>query len=273
MSDRSDQHSWYSTLCLLEKHKIAAVESGDPSSAAAQERADREFRDTLRRALNNHLADCFPSWFATIGRQEKRFERGYGLFLRQLNHSLQLPRQPAWLQQVHGCDVCIADACDSIPEADASFSNRPGIVCAVLTADCLPILLCSSDGEQVAAIHAGWRGLHAGILSATLAKMQSPAEDILVSLGPAIGPEAFEVGQDVYDAFVSNNDANSQAFITMDATHYLCDIYKLARIELSAAGVKSIAGGVHCSFNEAPLFYSYRRQSSTGRMASLIWIG
>ena len=125
----------------------------------------------------------------------------------------------------------------------------------------------------MAVAHAGWRGLHAGILSATLAKMQSPAEDVLVSLGPAIGPEAFEVGQDVYDAFVSKNSANNQAFVATDHTHYLCDLYQLARIELSASGVKSIAGGSHCSFNEASLFYSYRRQSTTGRMASLIWLG
>ena len=103
--------------------------------------------------------------------------------------------------------------------------------------------------------------------------MKSHAEDILVSLGPAIGPEAFEVGREVYDAFASKNSANSQAFTTTDDTHYLCDIYQLARIELSASGVKSIAGGSHCSFSEPSLFYSYRRENSTGRMASLIWLG
>ena len=194
---------------------------------------------------------------------------------KKLSIDLNLPAEPVWLDQVHSNRVIKADqvAAGELPQADASVASGGGVVCAVLTADCLPVFFCNRQGTEVGVAHAGWRGLHAGILSATLAKMQSPAEDILVSLGPAIGPEAFEVGQDVYDAFVSNNDANSQAFITMDETHYLCDIYKLARIELSAAGVKSVAGGAHCSFNEAPLFYSYRRHSSTGHMASLIWIG
>jgi len=193
---------------------------------------------------------------------------------KKLSTDLCLPAEPVWLDQVHSNQVVRADEITSaeIPKADASFTSCQGVVCAVLTADCLPVFFCNRQGSEVAVAHAGWRGLHAGVLSATLAKMRSPAEDVLVSLGPAIGPEAFEVGEDVYDAFVSKNTANSQAFVTMDDNHYLCDIYQLARIELSAAGVKSIAGGSHCSFSEAGLFYSYRRQNSTGRMASLIWI-
>jgi len=193
---------------------------------------------------------------------------------KKLLTDLKLPAEPAWLDQVHSNQVVRADEITSaeIPQADASFTSCQGVVCAVLTADCLPVFFCNRQGSEVAVAHAGWRGLHAGILSATLAKMQSPAEDVLVSLGPAIGAEAFEVGQEVYDAFVSKNTANSRAFVDTDDSHYLCDIYQLARIELSAAGVKSISGGSHCSFSEVPLFYSYRRQNTTGRMASLIWI-
>jgi len=194
---------------------------------------------------------------------------------KKLSTELRLPAEPVWLDQVHSNKVVRADLVTpaEIPQADASVTSSQGVVCAVLTADCLPVFFCNKQGTEVAVAHAGWRGLHAGILSATLAKMRSHAEDVLVSLGPAIGPEAFEVGREVYDAFASKNSANSQAFTTTDDTHYLCDIYQLARIELSASGVKSIAGGNHCSFSEASLFYSYRRENSTGRMASLIWLG
>ena len=194
---------------------------------------------------------------------------------KKLSSDLSLPAEPVWLDQVHSNQVVRADRAKpvEIPRADASVTSSQGVVCAVLTADCLPVFFCNRQGSEVAVAHAGWRGLHAGILSATLAKMQSPAGDVLVSLGPAIGPQAFEVGQDVYDAFLSKNSANHQAFVATDDTHYLCDIYRLARIELSASGVTSIAGGNHCSYAEAGLFYSYRRQSTTGRMASLIWLG
>jgi len=194
---------------------------------------------------------------------------------KKLSSELKLPAEPAWLEQVHSNRVVQADriVAGELPRADASVASAKGVVCAVLTADCLPVFFCNKQGSEVAVAHAGWRGLHAGILGATLAKMRSPAEDVLVSLGPAIGPQAFEVGLDVYEAFVSKNRANRQAFVATDDTHYLCDIYRLARIELTESGVRSIAGGSHCSFSETPLFYSYRRQNSTGRMASLIWIG
>jgi YfiH family protein len=141
----------------------------------------------------------------------------------------------------------------------------------VLTADCLPVFFCSRDGSEVAVAHAGWRGLHDGILSNTLAAMKSAAGDVLVSLGPAIGARAFEVGIEVYDVFVGKDPVNSTAFVATDKDHYLCDIYQLARNELSAIGVAGIAGGDYCTFNESERFYSYRRQKNTGRMASLIW--
>jgi YfiH family protein len=197
----------------------------------------------------------------------------------RLVEDLRLPSEPVWLDQVHSNKVVNADelaAADhsagvsAIP-ADASVSRTKDIVCAVLTADCLPVFFSNSDGTEVAVAHAGWRGLHDGILSNTIKAMKSSADDILVSLGPAIGPQAFEVGIEVYDAFVSKNQQNSSAFVSTDKQHYLCDIYQLARLELSAIGVESIAGGDYCTYNDANRFYSYRRQKNTGRMASLIW--
>lgn len=197
----------------------------------------------------------------------------------KLVEDLQLPSEPVWLDQVHSNKVADADelsitaAVDIIPvQADASVSRTKGVVCAVLTADCLPAFFCNRNGSEVAVAHAGWRGLHNGILSNTLAAMKSAAADVVVNLGPAIGPQAFEVGAEVYDAFVKKDSKNIAAFVTSDKDHYLCDIYQLARIELSAAGVHSISGGECCTFNESKRFYSYRRMSNTGRMASLIWL-
>lgn len=198
----------------------------------------------------------------------------------KLVEDLQLPSEPVWLDQVHSNKVICADefavadsAAKVLPvQADASISGAKGVVCAVLTADCLPVFFCNSEGTEVAVAHAGWRGLHDGILSNTLAVMKSAVDDILVNLGPAIGAKAFEVGTEVYDAFVDKNKINSSAFVSTDKDHYLCDIYELARIELSAIGVAGISGGGYCTFNERHRFYSYRRHKNTGRMASLIWV-
>ena len=196
----------------------------------------------------------------------------------KLVEDLDLPSEPVWLDQVHSNKVHVAQRYDAKTgagmhpvQADASVTRMSGVVCAVLTADCLPVFFRNRDGNEVAVAHAGWRGLHDGIISNTLAAMHSSVEDIMVNLGPAIGPQAFEVGLDVYDAFVSKNLQNSSAFIATDKKHYLCDIYQLARIELSAAGVSVFSGGDYCTFNDSEHFYSYRRHSRTGRMASLIW--
>ena len=196
----------------------------------------------------------------------------------KLVEELTLPSEPVWLDQVHSNKVFVTEQSNSVVaaamspvQADASVTRKDGVVCAVLTADCLPVFFSNREGTEVAVAHAGWRGLHGGILSNTLAAMRSAATDVVVSLGPAIGPQAFEVGVDVYDAFVSKNKKNSLAFIATDEDHYLCDIYQLARIELSAIGVTGISGGGNCTFNDSNRFYSYRRNSTTGRMASLIW--
>jgi YfiH family protein len=196
----------------------------------------------------------------------------------KLVDDLDLPSEPVWLDQVHSNKVHLARHYKSAVEAemypvqaDASVTRTSGVVCAVLTADCLPVFFTNRDGTEVAVAHAGWRGLHDGIISNTIESMHSPITDVVVSLGPAIGPQAFEVGIDVYDAFVSKNQQNISAFIATDKNHYLCDIYQLARIELSAAGVSGYSGGDYCTFNDSERFYSYRRHSRTGRMASLIW--
>jgi hypothetical protein len=150
---------------------------------------------------------------------------------------------------------------------------RTAQVCAVLTADCLPVLLCDRAGSVVAAAHAGWRGLADGVLEATVAAMQVPPEGILAWMGAAIGPQAFEVGDEVRQAFVAQHAEASVAFVLQPTPgKWLADIYQLARIRLKHAGVQAIYGGGRCTFNEADSFYSYRRDGVTGRMAALIWL-
>lgn len=190
-----------------------------------------------------------------------------------LRDRLQLPSEPVWLSQVHGRSMLQADTVGIDAEADGSWCDSAATVCAVLTADCLPLLICDRAGSRVAAIHAGWRGLHRGIISAAVETLSTPARDLLVWFGPAIGADVFEVGQDVYEAFVRKNPVNSSAFRPRDATHWLCDIYALARIELQALGVESVYGGDFCTWSDPDRFYSYRRDGITGRMASLIWLG
>lgn len=185
---------------------------------------------------------------------------------------LGLPGMPLWLNQVHG--ITVVDAAHAAPgcAADASFTCEPGVVCAVLTADCLPLLLCDKVGSAVAAVHAGWRGLAAGVIEATLTAMQVPSEDIMVWLGPAIGPRAFEVGSEVREAFTSHDPAAVEAFHPSPAGRWLADIYQLARLRLARQGVMAVYGGERCTYTEAQYFYSYRREGVTGRMASLIWM-
>lgn len=179
--------------------------------------------------------------------------------------------QPAWLRQVHG--VVVADADPSrVAEADASFTQTPGVACTIMTADCLPALFCDRAGTRVAAAHGGWRGLAAGIIEATVERMGVPASEILVWLGPAIGPEAFEVGPEVREAFILTHPETIEAFIpSPNAGKFMADIYALARLRLAACGVTAVYGGGFDTVND-PRFYSYRRSARTGRFASLVWI-
>lgn len=182
-----------------------------------------------------------------------------------------LPAEPTWLNQIHGTQIIRADTASGVPDADASFTRKTNTVCAVLTADCLPVLFCSRDGSVVAAAHAGWRGLAAGVLEATVAAMQVPPAKVIAWLGAAIGPDAFEVGPEVRDTFIASHPQSSAAF-KPHQQKWLADIYALARIRLNACGVSAIHGGGLCTYTDAARFYSYRRDGVTGRMATLIWL-
>lgn len=189
----------------------------------------------------------------------------------RLRLTSSLDVQPAWLRQVHGVVVADADPSQVI-EADASFTSTPGIACTIMTADCLPALFCDRAGTRVAAAHGGWRGVAAGILEATVERMAVPASEILVWLGPAIGPQAFEVGPEVREAFIGSHPETIEAFIpSRNAGKFMADIYALARLRLAACGVTAVYGGGFCTVND-PRFYSYRRSARTGRFASLVWI-
>ncbi|MGE7994108.1 peptidoglycan editing factor PgeF [Pseudomonas sp. NPDC089554] len=180
--------------------------------------------------------------------------------------------RPAWLKQVHGLDVADADP-SHVAEADASWTDQPGIACAVMTADCLPVLFCDRAGTRVAAAHAGWRGLAGGVLEATLERLALAPEDVLVWLGPAIGPQAFEVGLEVREAFTAQHPEAATAFVPGERPgKVMADIYALARIRLAARGVTAIYGGGFCTVSD-PRFFSYRRTPQGGRFASLVWLG
>lgn len=186
-----------------------------------------------------------------------------------------LPAEPLWLNQVHGIRCVRAEGAVAGIEADAVTARSPGRVCAVLTADCLPVLLCDEVGSVVAAAHAGWRGLAAGVLESTVAEMAVPGKQLLAWLGPAIGPAAFEVGDDVVAAFTANDAGAATAFKAKENGKWHCDLYALARRRLKALGLTRISGGGLCTYSDGERFYSYRRDGNShasGRMASLVWI-
>lgn len=190
----------------------------------------------------------------------------------RLRTVLALPAQPIWLKQVHGITVVNAAQVGIGTESDGAFTAQPGVVCAVLTADCLPVLLCNRQGTKIAALHAGWRGLAAGVIESGVQAVNEPGNELLAWLGPAIGPAKFEVGAEVRAAFVQHDPQAASAFrITRDGK-YLADIYALARLRLQKIGVVSVYGGGFCTVTDSGRFFSYRRDGVTGRMATLIWI-
>lgn len=183
----------------------------------------------------------------------------------------QLGCTPAWLEQVHGVAVVEAQP-TAVAVADASWSRTPGVACSIMSADCLPVLFADRAGSCVAAAHAGWRSLVGGVLENTLAAMQIEPEQVVVWLGPAIGPKVYEVGPEVREAFVTQHAQAESAFVpSARAGHWLADLYLLARIRLAAAGVQAVYGGGFCTLTDQR-FYSYRRNAVTGRMASLVWL-
>jgi YfiH family protein len=191
---------------------------------------------------------------------------------RRLREALALPAEPVWLDQVHGVRVLDLDADTDDRRADAALTRREGVVCAVLTADCLPVLLCDRQGSLVAAAHAGWRGLRAGVLEATVAATGLPGGRLMAWLGPGIGPGRFEVGPEVREAFLGLDPGAEDCFRRGPGERYLADLYALARRRLASVGIADVYGGGLCSFEDRVRFYSYRRERRTGRMASLIWL-
>ena len=182
-----------------------------------------------------------------------------------------LPQQPRWLRQVHGASVVEADALGGRPEADAGIARRAGTVCAVLVADCIPVLLADRAGTTVAIAHAGWRGLAGGVIENTTRRMGVDPRGLVAYLGPGIGPGAFEVGADVRDAFLARAADAAAAFTPHAAGKWLADLFLLARQRLRHAGVSEIHGGTLCTYSDARRFFSYRRERTTGRMAAVIW--
>lgn len=191
---------------------------------------------------------------------------------RWLWQVLELPAEPFWLNQIHGNHVVMAEQVDTPVEADAAYTRQIGPVCVVMTADCLPILLCDRAGSCVAAAHGGWRGLAGGVIAATVKCMGCAPEALQAWLGPAIGSTAFEVGSEVRQTFLELDPGSSVCFQPSPAGRWLADIYELARQQLRALGITAIYGGDWCTFSERERFFSYRRDGRTGRMASLIWL-
>lgn len=184
-----------------------------------------------------------------------------------------LPSEPVWLEQVHGTSVIDASMASCRPRADASVARRGAAVCVVMTADCLPILLCDRNGTVVGAAHAGWRGLADGVIESTVAAMNVAPQDVLVWLGAAIGSNRFEVGEDVRAVFVAHHPLAEQAFVTSSTQgKYLADLYALARLRLNILGITAISGGDFCTYSDADRFFSYRREGVTGRMGAFIWL-
>jgi YfiH family protein len=183
-----------------------------------------------------------------------------------------LPSSPKWLRQVHGCRVIAAEKVSGSVEADASVATTPGTVCVVGIADCLPVLMCEPNARVVAAAHAGWRGVCAGVLENTVQAMGVDANRIMAYLGPAIGPAAFEVGDEVRAAFVARDPQAALAFRRHGQDKWLADLFTLARQRLNNAGLTQIYGGGVCTFSDPERFFSYRRDKISGRMAALIWI-
>lgn len=183
-----------------------------------------------------------------------------------------LPAEPRWLAQVHGTRCVDAARVEGRTEADASVTRERGVVCAVLTADCLPVLLCAADGSAAGIAHAGWRGLADGVIESAVAALGMPGGRLLAWLGPAIGPRAFEVGDEVRARFTEADAGAAAAFVARGEGKWLCDLYALARRRLHALGVERVAGGGECTVADAARFYSYRRDGVTGRMASLVWL-
>lgn len=191
---------------------------------------------------------------------------------RRVRAALALRNEPLWLDQVHGNTVVDAAAHDSPPTADAAVARSADQICVVLTADCLPVLLCDRAGTRVAAAHAGWRGLACGVLNSTISAMETAPERLLAWLGPAIEQDAFEVGAEVREQFLAMDSSHAQAFQANARGRWQADLYQLARRQLAQAGVEHVYGGSFRCYADRDRFFSYRRDRTTGRMATMAWV-
>jgi YfiH family protein len=191
---------------------------------------------------------------------------------RRLVAAAGLPAQPNWLSQVHGVDVADLDAARPSGPADAAFTRRPGAICAILTADCLPILLAAQSGAVVAAAHAGWRGLAAGVIEATVKALAVPPRELLAWLGPAIGPRHFEIGPEVRDQLLRQDLGAEAAFQANSRGRFMADLGLLARRRLASLGLTQVYGGGECTYTHEGRYFSHRRDGPTGRQATLIWL-
>jgi YfiH family protein len=202
----------------------------------------------------------------------------------ELAERFELPSVPRWLRQVHGTGVLRFDALapslakagegwgEAEPVADASVTSAPGVVLAILTADCLPVVFAHQDGDEIGAAHAGWRGLANGVLENTVAAMHSPASELIAWLGPAAGPQAYEIGAEVFEAFVSQDGKAASAFVATRPGHWRVDLYALARQRLVRLGIARVHGGDLCTISDPQRFFSHRRDARTGRMATVVWM-
>ena len=189
-----------------------------------------------------------------------------------LQQILALPNEPVWLTQTHSTEVVQAELAQPSVNADAAYTYQANIVCAVQTADCLPVLICNHAATFVAAIHAGWKGLGDGIIEKTIKTLNISSNELLVWLGPAIGPNQFEIGNDVYQLFTARDSNAKSCFKKIGTQKWLADIYALAKQRLQSCSVNAIYGGEFCTYTDQERFFSFRRDKTTGRMASLIWI-
>ncbi len=190
----------------------------------------------------------------------------------KLMGDLSLPAEPLWLTQTHSAQVIRASYANTDSIADACFTTRTNHVCTVMTADCLPILCCDEKGQHAAAIHAGWRGLLAGVIETTVNAMDVDSKSLLVYLGPAISQDNFVVSEVIKDQFIALDPHTRHAFKEVSRGHFAADLYAIARMRLAKLGIEQIFGGEFCTYDESDKFFSYRRENQTGRMASLIWL-
>jgi YfiH family protein len=241
-------------------------------------------RDATREAL--WRAAIHPDWPAPPGVHALVSTRAIGdMKSAQVRAGLAcvLPEgaHPAWLHQVHGTQVVDAAAFarpvdasaweHARPQADASVAHAAGAVCVVMAADCMPVLLAARDGSAVGAAHAGWRGLCAGVIEATVGRMRTAPDGVMAYLGPAIGPQAYEVGEEVRASFIAADAQSATAFKASRPGHWMLDLYAVARQRLATCGVREVHGGTHCTLSEPARFWSYRRDGASERMAAFIW--